>query len=176
LNQLIPFFPNKIYFPFSELSGYIGYYIAGYYFAKFNIRRQYKIGIFICALISAITTIVGTYKMSFLHGWFDLTFDTFTTPTVMVITLGVFLLFRDFASKLEFTIPQSKIIKHLSDCTFGIYLSHWMIISILNMTEINKMTSIIAISIPVMALLVMICSYIVTIILKRIPVLRKYVV
>jgi surface polysaccharide O-acyltransferase-like enzyme len=175
-NNIMSFFPNKIYFPFSELTGFLGYYIAGYYFSKYNIRSKYRIIIGIFALFSIAITISGTYLTSLYRGYLDLSFYAFPTPTIMFFSFYVFLLFQNSASKLKFTIGQQKIIQHISKCTFGIYLSHWTILNLLNEIGLNAKIMNSVISIPLLTLLIIIFSYAVTVIIQRIPLLKTYVI
>jgi surface polysaccharide O-acyltransferase-like enzyme len=176
LNDILMFFPNKIYSPFSELTGFLGYYIAGYYFSKYAIRNKHKIIIGILALFSMSITIFGTYLISHHKGYHDLSLYAFPTPTIMFLSFFVFLFFKDLGSKFQFTTRQKETIRYIGKCTFGIYLSHWTILNIFNEIGLNARIMNGAVSIPLLTLFIMICSCVVTIIIQRIPFLKTYVV
>jgi len=175
-NELCNYLPSAIYFPFLELTGYLGYYIAGYYFSNYILRRNIKIFIYIMALISLFATIIGISIMSSSAGKLNLELCDFTQPTIMFISFAVFIAFKDIFEQRNFTVKQENIIKHFAGCTFGIYLSHWMILGRLNDIGLNYNIFNPLLSIPLLALLAMLCSYLVTLILQRIPKFKGYVV
>jgi len=178
LNELCNYLPSIIYFPFLELSGYLGYYIAGYYFSKYTLSRNVKIFIYIMALISLFITIIGTSIMSSSAGKLSLELYNFTQskPTTMFISFAVFIVFKDIFEQRNFTSKQQNIIKHFAGCTFGIYLLHWLILGRFNAIGLNYNIFNPLFSIPLLALLVMFTSYLVTLILQRIPKFNGYVV
>jgi len=176
LNELCNYLPSIIYFPFLELSGYLGYYIAGYYFSNYKLNKNVKIFIYIMALISLFVTIIGTSIMSSSAGKLNLELCNFTQPTTMLISFAVFIVFKDIFEQRNFTAKQENIIKHFAGCTFGIYLSHWLILDRFNTIGLNYNIFNPLLSIPLLALIIMLCSYLITLILQRIPKLRDYVV
>jgi surface polysaccharide O-acyltransferase-like enzyme len=176
LNEFCDYLPYFIYFPFLELTGYLGYYIAGYYFSTYKLSRNVKIFIYITALISLFTTIIGTSAMSRLAGELNLELCNFALPTTMFISFAVFIAFKDIFEQSNFIAKQQNIIKHFAGCTFGIYLSHWIILNIFKTIGFNYDIFNPLLSIPLLALFVMLCSYLATLILQKIPKLRDYVV
>lgn len=64
LNNFSVFNGKSIYFPVAELTGYIGYYIAGYYFSNYELRKNVKASIYILAVLSLLFTIIGTAFIS----------------------------------------------------------------------------------------------------------------
>jgi len=68
INSVLDFLPifngKQIYFPANELTGYVGYYIAGYYFTRYKVRENIKNSIYILAVFSLLFTIAGTSLMT----------------------------------------------------------------------------------------------------------------
>jgi surface polysaccharide O-acyltransferase-like enzyme len=176
LNYLSVLDGKQIYFPVNELTGYVGYYIAGYYFAHYKIKEKIKTGIYIFAILSVLFTIVGTslatlYKKEatgILYGYL--------LPNTMFVAYGVFLLFRQVFENMEFSDKSKKIIMKLSKNTFGIFLIHALIIQISGEIGINAILINPILSIPLISISVMIISHILTTVINKVPVLNKYVI
>jgi len=110
----------------SYFSGYIGLPILGYYLSKINFNFDKKKIIYILSVLTGILiTIFGTYfitkyKGSFYHGFYN-----YLTPNVVLVSAGIFLLFKDFVRS------NSKIILFLSKYSYGTYLIHILVLWIL---------------------------------------------
>jgi surface polysaccharide O-acyltransferase-like enzyme len=176
LNNFSAFKGKIIYFPVAELTGYIGYYIAGYYFANYEIKNKYKIGIYIFAVLSLLFTIIGTAIISIykkepigeLYGYL--------LPHTMFVAYGVFLFFKDMFEKIKFSDKKIKIISKLSQDTFGMYLIHALVLQIFGTIGLNTLIINPIISIPIIAIMVMIISEIGTMIINKIPKINKYII
>jgi surface polysaccharide O-acyltransferase-like enzyme len=176
LNNFSVFRGRQIFFPASELTGYIGYYIAGYYFGHYKIKDKTKIGIYILAVISMLFTIIGTsfeahYKKEAIG-----TLYGYLLPNTMFIAYAVFILFQKTNGKIKLSKNAEIIILRISKDTFGIYLIHALIIQMFGVMGISTLIINPIISIPLISIFVMIISYLGTIIINKIPVLNKYVI
>jgi surface polysaccharide O-acyltransferase-like enzyme len=176
INTLLPNFPNSIAFSVSAVSGYIGYYVAGYYFSIHILKKSTKIGIYIIGGISILCIIIGTSIISLHQGDYNKVLCDHFGPLFLFISFAVFVLFQDIFNKLSLSQKTIDIITHLSNCSFGIYLSHWIIFQIFHAIGIDRTLFNPLLSVPCMAIAIMICSYIVTIVVKKIPILKEYVV
>jgi surface polysaccharide O-acyltransferase-like enzyme len=176
LNYLSVFKGRQIYFPANELTGYIGYYIAGYYFANYKIKEKIKTCIYIFAVFSALFTIAGTSLEAIYKKEATGTLYGYLLPNAMFVAYGVFLLFQQIFEKMKFSDKTERIILKTSKNTFGIFLVHALVIQILGKTGINTMIINPILSIPLISILVLILSQIGTIIISKVPVLNKYVI
>ncbi len=168
---------RTLYLPVNELTGYLGYYIAGYYFSHFKISKPMKITLYIGAVISLFFTIFGNSWESEYTGKAQEALFGNLLPNTMFVSYGVFLFFQDFFGKRQFSKKAEVLISKLSKHTFGIYLVHILIIWIFEIIGINIFTAApVLVSIPLISVMVMILSFIVTVILSKIPVLNRYIV
>ena len=173
----IPAFKGKqIFFPVHELTGFISYYIAGYYFAHNKIKDKTKTFIYIFAVLSILFTIAGTSIESLYKKEAADTLYGYLLPNAMFITYGAFLLFKQLFENMEFSEKIKMIIVKISKNTFGIFLVHVLVIQILDRIGINTLIITPILSIPLISILVMIMSQIVTIIISKVPILNKYVI
>jgi surface polysaccharide O-acyltransferase-like enzyme len=176
VNKVLLFAPD---IPFSELTGYVGYYIAGFYFSKYSLKKATNVIIIIIGIISLFISIIGTGIIANVYGLFisaERGFYNRLGPFYMFVTFATFISFKILFENIHLVKVQISIIKHISKCTFGIYLVHWMVIPVVNYIGINSALFNPIISIPLIALFVMLCSYIVTFIIKQVPILKKNVV
>ncbi|SFD16179.1 acyltransferase [Algibacter pectinivorans] len=118
--------------PLTNFAGYIGYIVLGYYLSNFKIKNKYiPISMF---LIGLIITIVGTYGITVSKNEFSEYFYKYLAPNVILSSAGMFLMLKNTSIKNKKT---KQIICFFSDQSFGIYLLHLLILTILNFIGIN---------------------------------------
>ena len=180
INYILKFSPifngQTIYFPSVELTGYVGYYIAGYYFANYELKNKTKINIYLLAVLSLFFTITGTAFLSIHKNEPIVSLYGYLLPHTMFAAYGVFLLFKDIFEKIKITDKKIKLITRISKDTFGIYLIHASILQILGFIGLNVSIINTLVSIPMIAITVMIISEIGTITINKIPIINKYVI
>ncbi len=153
------------------------YYIAGgmihhYGVPKIARRIIYILGIIGFAGTAVITAVVSlkTYEPQTQY------YDHFTF-FVMFEALGVFTFFKYGVEKIKFSDKARNLIYHISNRTFGIYMVHILILDNL-LKDTFRLTTLsfnALFSVPVITLLVFVISYLVITIIRRIPVVHKYI-
>jgi surface polysaccharide O-acyltransferase-like enzyme len=176
LNKLSVFKGRTIFFPVVEVSGYIGYYIAGYYFDNFEIENKIKKNIYILAVLSLLFTIIGSSYISLYKGEPIEELYWYLLPNTMFIAYGLFIFFKTKLKQEYFSKKAENIILKISKNTFGIYLIHAFVIQIFGIIGLNTLIIAPLISIPIISIVVMIISGTGTIIINKIPVLNKYII
>ncbi len=183
-NSIIPLLlkiPILSYFntPFNNIVyhltlGYSSYYVLGYYLSKKDLSKKQRKIIYGCSLLGFITVILGTIMLSNYNNKADeLLFATSYLPVVLE-SIGLFVLVK--YSKNCFTNKTKQLIFNLSKYSFGIYLSHALVIDLLSNLKINVYFANLFITIPLLALLIFIISLIISFILNKIPIIKKYIV
>lgn len=131
LFTLILTIPNlKIYFPKIDLtyfSGFIGYFILGYYLSLFNFKRIIPV-LFVVSGIAI--TIIGTCYFTVRNSKFYYYFYEYLCLNTFLVSSGVFILFNKVNSsnkKVHFMIGQ------LNQVCFGIYLMHPLVLELFNL-------------------------------------------
>jgi surface polysaccharide O-acyltransferase-like enzyme len=173
----IPVIPHyKIYFPVSELSGYLGYYIAGYYFANNDIKKRTKSVFYFLAFISILITILGTSFLSITNKRREEFLYEYILPTTMFVSFGVFLLFKDLFGAKRFSQKQIRVLSGISGCALGIYLFHDLVLQIFYLRGLSSVSFNPLFSIPLISAAVFIISLTAVSLIKKIPILEKYIV
>lgn len=139
--------------PLTNFSGYIGYLVLGYYLSNLTIKNKYMPILFI--IIGTGITIYGTYYLTHKNNEFSGYFYGYLTPNVLLSSIGVFLILKSFIIKNK---RIKNLIAFLSNKSFGIYLVHILILTLLNKIGINWKFANPIISIPVTSVICILIS------------------
>ena len=110
--------------------GNLIYIFIGYYVYKKPPTRVAKIIIYILAVFGLLTHMIGTYMLSIKAGQIDEMLKGFANFPSILYGLGVFILLRDIAVKIEKIGWLRKFFEMLGKYTFAVFLLHWFIINI----------------------------------------------
>jgi len=163
---------RHLYIPL--VNGYVGYLILGYYINKFNINKKTKIISIILGIISLIILVFSNVIYSRNNNLASVIFSSNFGPFVVLYAISMFIIIKEICFKFE-NIINTKLISYISNCTFGIYLIHMIIINAMNYYEITALNYNAFIFVPLASILVYILSLILIIILKKIPLIRNLI-
>ena len=149
------------------LSGYIFYFILGYYLHIITIKREIVNLLILFGIFSGICIACLTYYVFRSTGVIDLSFYEYESFFVLFETIAVFLLVKRLCN------VESRIVSSISKLSFGIYLVHMLVYYILGLTPTMIPP---LIGIPLLSLLVFVVSYVIVLLLSRIPILNRWVI
>lgn len=147
-------------------SGYIGYPVLGYYLSHFFKRS--KALIFSAALfgIGVFFTFAATCFLTIQKGVFDEVFYDYLSPNVLLSSVGFFCFFMRFDIK---NIKLRHLINLISKNSYGIYLSHVVVLIFLDQTGLNWNFINPLFGIVLSSILCLFFSLFLVVILKKIP-------
>ncbi len=161
------------------MTGYAGYYLAGYYLSRVPFSRGAKIWVVAIYLASLLVTITGTYLLLRSGGEYDSYFYEFLSPNVILMSLAAFVLLRDLPyERWYLRIPWlGSLAGSISMASFGIYMVHVMILAALKGGRLGFVLSG-ASFVPGAGLLItfavsMSASLVIVLILQRVPILKS---
>lgn len=129
LFTLILTIPNlKIYFPKIDLtyfSGFIGYFVLGYYLSLLRFKRFISILLIVCGVS---ITIIGTYYFTIKNSKFYYYFYEYLCINTLMVSSGIFMLFNKMVSSNK---KVNVIVERLNQACFGIYLMHPLVLKLL---------------------------------------------
>ena len=158
---------NNFYLYF--VAGYTGYFLLGYSMNSVSISPRAGRVIFAAGVAGfAATVLMSSYASRFKGELF--TFYGNNTVNVLCEAVALFVFF-----KMKLNYP-SKMIRALSQYSFGAYLVHYAVIMITEKFGLNALTFSPVISIPVISVIVFVISFVVSAVLNHIPILKKYIV
>jgi surface polysaccharide O-acyltransferase-like enzyme len=117
----------NIYFPkidFTYLSGFIGYFILGYYLSLFKFEKKLSV---ILIFLGSLITIVGTYYFTERNNKFYYYFYEYLCFNTLMVSSGVFMLFN----RLQCNKPKViYFVLQFNTTCFGIYLMHPLLLQL----------------------------------------------
>ena len=149
--------------------GYVGYYVAGYYLKHFTLNRPAEYMIYILGILSVAVTVLVNLRT----GAFHVVFTVNYTPTVVFISVAIFVLFRYVLGVSEERSRRQRL-SGVARVTFGIYLVHPLFLKLLVHLNITTLSFNPIISIPVLSAAVFLCSFAVSWLISKIPFLGHY--
>ncbi|MDO5510147.1 MAG: acyltransferase family protein [Weeksellaceae bacterium] len=168
---------TKVYLPVVDLiyfSKYVGYLVLGYYIHKFIKPNTYTNWVGALMLfIGVLSTYLLTEIFSFRDGELNTVFLNLTLLNNALSSCGAFLLGMYFLNR------SHKIVEKIDKNIFGIYFVHVMILKILSAYffidkfDYSPMMTIVYIS--VFTLVVFFLSFLIIHLLRKVPVLDKWV-
>ncbi|WP_369901612.1 acyltransferase [Bacillus manliponensis] len=165
-------FNIELYF----VTNYVGYFLLGYYLAEYEIVKKWRKFIYIGGVAGFIGTFVITYVYTVqANGQLDQFWYSYFAPNVVLMAIGLFVLFKYSFQNTELKMPL--LLKWVGQASLGIYLLHFFLLNnflyrvfpIVN----EKVHAILAI--PINTGIALGMSMVITLILQRIPLVKKLV-
>ena len=148
-------------FEFLFVSKYIGYFLAGYYFSRINELKAWGKKLFVGLLV--ITT--ATKICSFIEYSFFI---------IALQSISAFILIKYISGKIIAVNFIHNFFVFLSRYSYGIYLSHVLIVSLLQRLKLDSFIVNSIISLPVVVAIEIALSVIILKVINMIPVLRRF--
>lgn len=156
---------------------YAGYFVLGHYLSHYEIPKKMEKTVYILGVTLIITAILLCQIMSPREGReIQAYYENFTLAGFFWGS-AVFLFFKNYVSRIQWTERQEEVICRLGSYTFGIYLIHAFFRDILHRAGVDSMMiGITFIAIPMVIICIFVLSCIGVILIKKIPVLGKWIV
>lgn len=164
----------SINFGISELVNYSGYFFAGYYFSKYSISKKMRISIYVFAICSFVFTIVGTSYISVKNNEPNDILYNNLFPTTMFEAFALFISIKSIFEKKEISERSYSFISKLGRCTFGIFLIHDFIRTILQKLGITADFINPLFAIPLTSILIFFISFFIIWFCKKVSI-SKYI-
>ncbi|CEO32986.1 acyltransferase [Paraclostridium sordellii] len=185
-STLLPFIGLFKSFEFSKylaipfFSGYIGYYIAGFYLDNIEINKNKIILSVIIFFTGLIISTYITFIMSKVKGTTYMGLDNVRMFPIMLMSLSFFLIVKNLGEKIHERLNKEKtkrIIVNISSATFGIYLIHTLLNRMLGNSPLYNIIFSDNIN-PILGLviydiLIFLLSYIIISIIRKIPIIKN---
>ena len=153
--------------------GFTSYFILGFYLNKTEINKKKRILIYILGVIGLVSTILLNLAASKNAGKSLETFYSAYSINVILMAIAVFVWFKYNAKGND---KLNKIIVKLSKYSFGAFLVHIFILQVLNAFGIQSTNFHPVLSVPAITIFTTVVSYLISLVLNKIPIIKKYIV
>lgn len=179
--KLIPSVGNYAFtalslFKISVAVEYSGYYVLGYYLHNYEIKKPTRISIYILAILGTIGMALVTIYTSFESDQNVTKYLGYLLPMTAIQSIAVFFFIQKVFKHLNPSKKMQKTIYTLSKISFGVYLSHLIIIKVIKEIFISHFSMPTYILFGLLIVLTLIISPLLSYLLNKIPGLKKYIV
>ena len=162
---------------FNFTLGYVVFFIAGYYINKYEISKKTQKIIYILGILGFAGTVGLSVGISMLLGEPREEFYTCNSINVSLTGIALFTFGKYYLNNIKISDKGKKVIRILSKYSFGAYLVHVMVIEVLaKVVGLNIVATAPIWAVPVVSIVVIILSFVISTIINCIPVLNKYIV
>lgn len=158
----------------TELSRYLGYFVLGHILAKYDVSKKLKIAIYALVPVGVVVNFIVSDVMSLRYGTYNAgIYDTFGFFT-FVITVAIFIFFKGIGTKLNAGPTFTRVLGGISLDTLGIYLLHVGVLDFLGKNGILFGSLSPIVGVPVIGILTFLLCGLISALLRRIPVVGRY--
>ena len=153
-----------------------GYFLfLGYFFNKYKVSKKVKTCFYTVAIIGMGIMIYVARINSVKAGEYVEKWSSDHAPLQYVATVALFLFLKDISVKIKEDGKLAKLILLCGECSFGVYLTHNMVINILRSNGMGGFVGNSLVTIPLTVVIVYLISMLIVVLLKRIPWVKKWI-
>lgn len=152
--------------------GYVSYFVLGHYLANYNVTKVVKKVFYILGILSVLSVIILTHFASIYVGTPYTAFYSNFNILTLFEAIAIFILIRD----IQIIPKYHASLISISKLSLGIYILHPLVMEILfHFGNIDSASLNPVYFIPLYAFMVFIISYCISLILTKIPIIKKVV-
>ena len=153
---------------------YVGYFVLGYYLSEYGVDAKYHKLIYLSVIPAALCNSYLGNRLSLYKGKpLAAIYDSFSLFT-FVIVVALFLFFESRVSKHSFGRKTGRVIREISADTLGVYVMHIGLQELLMPYGIHSMTIPVIVGVPLFSLFCFVSCVLLAAVLRRIPVIGRY--
>ncbi len=156
--------------------GYVGYFVLGFAINHIELTKKHRIFIYAAGLLGFIFTFALTIFASVHLSKPATFFYDYLTVNVLLESIAVFVFFKYLFQKIKISDKINSFVAKLSKYSFGIYLCHMLVLKVAEKIGLTADSFNPIFAVPVTALFVFVVSCIISAIIHKIPILKKYIV
>lgn len=171
---LVDFFAANDFYLFG---GYLGYFVLGHYLHNWGraFTKKMRIVLYAAGCISFLSAgILGTLHAQ-AAGHHTYSMNTPFAVTNFLIAAAIFVKIQDMGRSLDHFLKARKVLAFCAGKTFGIYLLHPLAIELLRLLGFIPALYTPLLSVPLLTIVTVLICMPVTVLLSKIPVLRRLI-
>lgn len=163
------------------LTGYVGYYLLGFYLHNHQLNKSTKKVFYLLYTVSFLILLYGKY-LSYIPAYHKkfIYFNGYTSPNIIFMSITIYIIFKNINYKLNNIKPiLNNLIVLVSRMSFGIYFIHVLLLQLIKNAYItffhdfyvgNPMLSLFSIT-----FIVFIFSFIIIWLLKKVQIIKHFI-
>lgn len=153
--------------------GYAFYFVLGYWLGQRKISARNRVAAGVLAILGVALTFVLTAYISLKGGQASEAFYGYFSLPVFMAAWGVFVLGKDARAEKK---KAQRAISLLSKASLGVYMVHIIVLRTLHSAGIDSMMCSPVIAVPTTAGLVILISFLIAVMLTKVPIINRYCV
>ncbi|MBP3814096.1 MAG: acyltransferase family protein [Butyrivibrio sp.] len=179
--QLIPVVsqytsPITTRFELSSISGYVFYYVAGYYFATEDLTLKTRKIIYAVGTLSVLVMYVTVTAIIIRQQYPTLVYHDYKNAGMPLFGIAVFVFLRYRFQNVNQDTKIMRVVVMLSKMNLGIYLVHDFGLILFKKAGLSPVMGTPFIALPILAVLDFAISAIMVYVVSHIPVLKKWII
>ncbi len=172
----------KYYYPINfnielfYVTNYVGYFLLGYYLSNYDIVKKWRNLAYIGGIVGFIITFFVTYYYTVqANGQLDQFWYGYFSPGVVLMAISLFVFFKYSFGNSEKKLPF--VLRGINQASLGIYILHFFLLNnylYRVFPKVNEHAHAI-LAIPINVTITIVLSMLITLVLQRIPVVKKLV-
>lgn len=158
-----------------SLSGYVGYFLLGYvlYVYQEKITKKWEVTIYFLGVLLLVLTYVLDISISDELRAADFV-KQYQKPNVVFYSAALYLFFIKRVSKLTFSEKICTVFAKATEYGFGVYILHALVIELLSFLPYPAQPISPVVITPLLAVCVYLISFILTAMIRKLPIVGKY--
>ncbi len=157
--------------------GYSGYFVLGYLLNTTRIEKRKEVWLYVLGIAGALFTILFSLFVSLRQGKPVSDYYDNLTVNVLLMSVAVFVFAKLHLNKPFKNKKKEKMLLFLSNCSFGAYLIHLLILYMLDhFLNFNSLSLNPVLSVPLIAIIIFAISLTISAVLNKIPLVKDYLV
>lgn len=153
--------------------GYVGYYVAGWYLREYTLNRLAEALVYVFGMAGVAVTVWGTSVLSHTAGRLVEPLYSFFAPNIVAFSVAIVVLFR-YVLGISEERSRRQSLSGVARVTFGIYLVHDLFLTLLRELGITVLSFAPVASVPLLSILVFLCSFAVAWLISKLPFIGRW--
>lgn len=175
-SETAAYYADRLYLNFNAAYpplAYVGYYVAGYYFKTYPLRRPARLLLYALGLVGLAVTAGGTFLLSRQAGGLSTALYSNLSLNVAAMSAALFVFFRCVLDGTR--LAGSALVRTLSEVSFGVYLCHILFLHILRGLGLGTLPLPAILGAPLLSLLILLPSFALSWLLHKLPLVGRYI-
>lgn len=158
------------------ISGYVFYFVAGYYFATEDFDKKQRKILYLVGALGFAFTLITTTSYMLINQYPNSTLHEYYTAGVPLFSIAVFVFFRYRFADVNPDTKLMKVVMWMSKLSFGVYMAHDFGLIVFKKIGLTPAICTPFISMPLLTAMDLAITICIIWIISKVPVLKKWII